>query len=83
MCKKGWHVGLGQEGVTLGLGKLSEILYRGWNRKEWWGNKDFKKGNKLGQGVGALKRVGGWNPITKSGKRIHNLRNCLNLCSLR
>ena len=28
------------------------------------GNKDFKKGSKLGQGVGALKRGGGWNPLT-------------------
>ena len=30
------------------------------------GNKDFKKGSKLGQGVGALKRGWGWgwNPLT-------------------
>ena len=29
------------------------------------GNKDFKKGGKLGQGVGALKEKGGggWNPL--------------------
>ena len=39
----------------------------GWNRKEWRGNKDFKKGVKLGQG-GALKRQEGcWNPLTSYG----------------
>ena len=27
------------------------------------GHKNFKKGDKLGQGVGVLKR-GGWNPLT-------------------
>ena len=33
-------------------------LKRGWNRKEGRGSKDFKKGGKLGQGVGALKGGG-------------------------
>ena len=32
------------------------------NRKERRGNKDFKNGGKLGQGVGALK-WGDWNPL--------------------
>ena len=31
---------------------------RGWNKKEGRGNKDFKKGGKLSQGLGALKRRG-------------------------
>ena len=35
---------------------------RGWNRKEGRGNKDFKKGAYLSQGVVALKRGGG-NPL--------------------
>ena len=29
MCEKGWCVGLGQEGVVCGWGKLSEIPYGG------------------------------------------------------
>ena len=33
-----------------------KYLKRGWNRKEGRGNKDFKKGDKLSQGVVALKR---------------------------
>ena len=56
-----------------------KYLKRGWNRKEGRGNKDFKKGCKLVQGFGALKRGGGggggggggqggggggWNPLT-------------------
>ena len=39
-----------------GGGNCVKYLKRGWNRKEGRGNKDFKKGDKLGQGVGALKR---------------------------
>ena len=34
-----------------------------WNRKEGRGKKDFKKGDNLCQGVGALKREG-WKPLT-------------------
>ena len=45
------------------MGELSKIPFcSGWNRKEGRGNKDFEKGGKLGQGVGALKR-GSWNPL--------------------
>ena len=36
-----------------------ELCKRRWNKKEGRGNKKFKKGGKLGQGVGALKRGGG------------------------
>ena len=46
MCKEGWCVGLGQEGLRE-CGELSE--------KEGSGN-NLKKVAKLGQGVGALKR---------------------------
>ena len=37
-------------------GKLSEIFKSGWNRKAGRENKDFKKGGKLGQGVGTFER---------------------------
>ena len=39
-------------------GELSKILKRGWNKDKGRGNKDFKKGGKLGQGVGGLKKRG-------------------------
>ena len=39
-----------------------EYLKRGWNRKQGRGNKDLKKGGKLGQGVCALKEGGGLKP---------------------
>ena len=35
--------------------------------REGRGNKDFKKEGKLDQGVGALKRGGGWKPLTNYG----------------
>ena len=38
------------------LAELFKIAERGWNRKEGRGNKDLKKGGKLGQGLGASKR---------------------------
>ena len=41
-----------------GRGNCLKYLKRGWNRKEGRGHKDFKKGDKLGQGVGALKKGG-------------------------
>ena len=52
-------IGLGQEGVTWGWCNYLKYLKRGWNRKEGKGNKDFKKGGKLGQGMGALERGAG------------------------
>ena len=33
------------------------------------GKKGAKKGGKLGQGVGALKRGGGWNTLTNYGQK--------------
>ena len=40
-------------------GNCLKYLKRGWNRTEGRRQKDFKKGGRLGQGVGALKMVGG------------------------
>ena len=37
------------------------------------GKKGAKKGGKLGQGVGALKRGGGWNLLTNCGKALTKL----------
>ena len=45
-------------GLRKGGGNCLKYLKMWWNRKEHRGNKDFKKGGKLGQGVGALKRRG-------------------------
>ena len=45
-----------------GGGNCLKYLKRRWNRKEGRGNKDFKKGGKEGQEVGALKRE--WAGIT-------------------
>ena len=45
-------------GLHEGAGDYLKYLKRGWNRKEGRGNKDFKKGGKLGQGMGVLKTVG-------------------------
>ena len=46
-------------------GDCLKYLKRGWKKKEGRGNKDFKRGDKLGQRVGALKRGGRrrWNPL--------------------
>ena len=43
--------------------ELCRILKRGWSRTGGRRNKDFTKGGKLGQEVGALKRAD-WNPLT-------------------
>ena len=51
-------VGLGRRELHKGVGNCPKYLRRGWNRKEESGNKNFKKGGKLGQGVGALKGEG-------------------------
>ena len=47
-----------------------KYLKGGWSRKEGRGNKDLKKGGKLGQGVDALKR-GAWNPLTNYESKIY------------
>ena len=49
MCEGGW--------------KGLKYLKRGWNRKEGRGDKDFKSGGKLGQGMGALKKRGTGIPL--------------------
>ena len=56
-------------GLHEGGGKCQNYLKMGWNRKEGRVDKDFKKsGDKLDQGVCALKRAGdGWNPFTDYG----------------
>ena len=63
--KVGWS-DYGRRGLHEGGGNCLKYLKRGWNRKEGRGNKEFKKGGKLGQGLGALKREG-WNPLTNYG----------------
>ena len=40
------------------MGELSKIPSKGVEKKRERGSKDFKKGGKLGQGVGTLKRGG-------------------------
>ena len=48
-----------------GGGNCLKYLEKGWNRKEGRRHKNLKRweGGKLGQGVDALKRGGGWNPL--------------------
>ena len=41
-------------------------------KKRGEGNKDFKKGSKLGQGVGALKG-GAYNPLTNYALSFHTV----------
>ena len=55
-----------------GGGGLSKILKREWNRTEGRRHKDFKKGRKLGQGLGTLKRGGGGprNPLVVDKKSL-------------
>ena len=53
-------------GLLEGVGNCLKHLKSGWNRKEGRGNKDFKKGGKLGQEMGALKK-GGLNPFMNYG----------------
>ena len=50
------------EGGCEGGGNCLKYLEREWYRKEGNGNKDFKMGGKLDQGVDALKREGGLEP---------------------
>ena len=57
-----------------GGGKCLKYLKRGWNRTEGREHKDFKKGAKLGQGVGALKRGGGLEPPYELRKGICDKR---------
>ena len=44
MCKGGWCVeDQGRSGLREGGGNCLKHFKRGWNRKEWSRNKDFKK----------------------------------------
>ena len=47
-----------------GGGNCVKYLKRGQNRKEGRGNKKLKREVKPGQGVGALKKKEGGNPLT-------------------
>ena len=52
-----------------GRGNCLKYLTREWNRKEGRGDKDFKKGGKLGEGVEVLRRGGrDWNLLTNYGQ---------------
>ena len=57
MCKEGWCVGLGQEGLREGGGNSLKYLKNGWNRKD--GRR--KKGTARSRG-GCLKN-GGLEPF--------------------
>ena len=48
----------GRRGLHEGGRELSKYLKRGWNRKEEGETKILKRGDKLGEGVGALKKRG-------------------------
>ena len=63
MCKEGWNEG--RTGVVCMRLGGTKYLKRKWNRKEGRGNKNLRKGGKLGQvgARGALK-TGSWNPLT-------------------
>ena len=58
--------------MRVGEGNCLKYLKRGRNGKEGRGNKCFKKGGKLGQGVGVLKR-GGWNPLRNYGQMFASI----------
>ena len=52
-------------------GNYLKHLGRGWNKEEGRGNKDFKKGAKLDQGLDAFKK-GGWNLLTNYDNTNYN-----------
>ena len=58
-----------------GRGNCLKHLKMGRYRTEGRGHKDFEKEERnLGQGVGALKRGGDWNPLTNYDKdRVHKV----------
>ena len=74
ICKKGWCVRLGQEGVSYQKGEGNCLKYpkRGEIEKDW--EQKIKKGGaNLGWGVVALKRSEHWNPLTNYEYRIGTL----------
>ena len=52
-------------------GNYLKHLGRGWNKEEGKGNKDFKKGAKLDQGLDGFKK-GGWNLLTNYDNTNYN-----------
>ena len=66
-----------------GGGGLSKILKREWNRTEGRRHKDFKKGRKLGQGLGTLKGGGGWNPMVVDKKSLTSSNEQMLLLGIR
>ena len=50
-------------GSYVSKGDCLKHLTTGWKRKEGRRNKDFEKGGKLGQRVGALRRGGAGTPL--------------------
>ena len=54
-----------------GKGNYLKYLKKEWNRKDERRNKDFKKGGKLGQVMGALKRGRGLKPPYELGYKSH------------
>ena len=63
MCKEGWCVGLGKEGVVWGWEELSKIPWE-WDRKQWRRNRDFQKAGQAWSSIGCLKE-GGLEPSQK------------------
>ena len=57
----------GSRGLREGGGNCLMYLKREWKTKEGRETKIFKRGGKLGQRVGALKRMD-WNPLLNYGK---------------
>ena len=72
MCKEGWCVELGQEGVSCESENCLKYPKREWKGKEGRGNKDFKKGGQACSRGGCLKNgEGGWIPLTNYNKYIY------------
>ena len=76
MCKEGWCVGLGQEGVAWGGGTV-------WNTLKVGGT-DFKKGSYTGSRGRSLKKGGAGTPLQTMSLKwcLGNLRNLhmMNFC---
>ena len=58
-----------------GRGNCLKYLTREWNRKEGRGDKDFKKGGKLGEGVEVLRRGGGGGTGTSLRTMVKYMRD--------
>ena len=71
MCKEGWCVGLGKEGVVWGWEELSKIPWE-WDRKQWRRNRDFKKAGQAWSSSGCLKE-GGAGTLPKTMLHLNRL----------